>query len=173
MFPSFKSDQLHPDLKEPKLKTVEMDQPCCRFIPHVLGVRVGQTLVIKNSAEFSHNAKYETENNGFDNPIIQAGKKIEIPIKKPERLPIFIECGMHPWMRAWVRVFNHPYFAITNDSGEYEIAKSPVGKYRIFVWHAAGGASGGNDGRFGFELAITPKATEVKPYSVTIDERVK
>jgi hypothetical protein len=172
-FPSFKPEQLHPDLKELTKKTVEMDQPCCRFIPHVLAVRVGQTLVIKNSADFSHNAKYDTRNNGSDNPIIPAGKKIEVPIKEPERFPVLIQCSMHPWMKAYVRVFDHPYFAITNENGDYEIAKAPAGKYRIFVWHAAGGASGGNDGRFGFELAVTPKATAVKTYSVTIDETIK
>jgi len=66
-----------------------------------------------------------------------------------------------------VRVFDHPYFAVTNEQGRYEIKDAPVGKYRIFIWHSAGGFSGGNDGRFGYELTITPSKTEVKDYSVT------
>src|SRR5688572_8961539 len=105
-FPSFKPDQLHPDLKEVKAKTAEMDQPCCRFIPHVLAVRVGQTLVIKNSANFAHNANYDTDNNGADNPLIPAGKQVEIPITKPERREIKVLCNIHPWMSASIRVFD-------------------------------------------------------------------
>jgi len=173
IFPSFKPEQVHPDLKLPKEKSVEMDQPCCRFIPHLVTIRIGQTLVIKNSAEFSHNAKYETDNNGADNPLIPAGQKIQIPFKVPEPKPVKVICSIHPWMSAWIRAFDHPYFATTNETGDYEIAKAPVGKFRVFIWHPEGGSSGGNAGRFGYELVISPKATEVKPYSVTLDERTK
>lgn len=94
-FPSFKPDQLHPDLKEIKQKTVEMDQPCCRFIPHVLGVRVGQTLVVKNSAAFGHNANFVSFNNGQRNPLIPEGKQEEFPIKERERGEIKITCNIH------------------------------------------------------------------------------
>jgi plastocyanin len=172
-FPSFKPEQLHPDLKVPKAKTVEMDQPCCRFIPHQLAMQVGQTLVIKNSAQFPHNAKYDTANNGADNPLLSSGGKTEIPIKHPERAEIKILCNIHPWMWASVRVFDHPYFAVTNADGEYEIKNAPVGKYRIFVWHSTGAFSGKAEGRFGYELEIKPKTTEVKTYSITIDDEKK
>jgi plastocyanin len=166
-FPSFKPDQLHPDLKEIKQKTVEIDQPCCRFVPHVLGIRVGQTLVVKNSAAFGHNANFTSSNNGQRNPLIPDGKQEEFPIKEPERAEVTLTCNIHPWMSASIRVFDHPYFAVTNENGEYEIPKVPVGKHRIFVWHRAGSYSGGDDGRFGYEVTITPKKTEVKEYSVT------
>ncbi|MBO0698666.1 MAG: hypothetical protein J2P46_09745, partial [Zavarzinella sp.] len=84
-FPSFKPAQIHPDLRAPAGKAIEIDQPCCRFIPHQSAIRVGQTLVIKNSAAFPHNAKYDTDNNGSDNPLISPGKEVQIPIKQPER----------------------------------------------------------------------------------------
>jgi plastocyanin len=172
-FPSFKPDQLHPELKDVKVETVEMDQPCCRFIPHVVAVRVGQTLVIKNSADFPHNAKYDTDNNGSDNPLIPAGKQALVPFTKPERGEIKVLCNIHPWMSASIRVFDHPYYAITNANGEYEIKLAPVGKFRLFVFHSGGGFSGKAEGRFGYELEIKPKATEVKAYSVTVDESSK
>lgn len=171
VFPSFKAEHLHPDLKAPKEKTVEMDQPCCRFIPHIVTVRVGQTLMIKNSAEFPHNAKYDSENNGADNPLIPSKEKIEIPIKAPERLGFEVSCSVHRWMSARVWAFDHPYFAVTNDDGEYEIKNAPVGKYRIFLAHEAVGYVGKQQGRFGYELEIKPKVTEVKVYSVTVDEK--
>jgi hypothetical protein len=172
-FPSFKPADIHPALVRPPAAAVEIDQPCCRFIPHQTAIRVGQALVIKNSAAFPHNAKYDTDNNGSDNPLISPGKDVQIPIKQPERSEIKIFCSIHPWMWASVRVFDHPYFAVTNEKGEYEIKDAPAGKYRIFVWHSSGGFSGGNDGRFGYELTIAPKATAVKDYSVTADERKK
>ena len=169
-FPSFKADQLHPESKAITEKTVEMDQPCCRFIPHVLGIRVGQTLIVKNSATFGHNANFVSSNNGQRNPLIPAGKEDAFPIQERERGEVKITCNIHPWMSASIRVFDHPYFAVTNEDGEYEIKKAPVGKLRIFVWHPAGAYSGKAEGRMGYELTVTPMATNVKPYSVTLDD---
>jgi len=70
-------------------------------------------------------------------------------------------------MWASVRVFDHPYFAVTNEKGEYEIKDAPVGTFRVFVWHSAGGFSGGKDGRFGYELKVTPNKTDVPDYTET------
>jgi hypothetical protein len=70
-------------------------------------------------------------------------------------------------------VFDHPYFAVTDEKGGYEIKNAPVGQYRIFVWHSSGGYSGGTEGRFGRELKIIPNKTDVNDYSVTLDERKK
>ncbi|HEX3146785.1 MAG TPA: hypothetical protein VHR66_01710 [Gemmataceae bacterium] len=166
-FPKFKPAEVHPGLLKVPANKVEIDQPCCRFIPHQSAMRVGQTLVIKNSAAFSHNAKYDTSNNGSENPLIIAGGKVEIPIKEPERSEIKIVCNIHGWMSASVRVFEHPYFAVTNEKGEYEIKDAPVGKYRIFVWHSTGGFGIGSEGKFfGNALTITPKSTDVKDYAV-------
>lgn len=166
-FPSFKPADIHPDRRAVPADPVVIDQPCCRFIPHQSAMRVGQTLVIKNSAAFAHNANYTSDNNGSDNPLIPDGKEVQIPIKKPERYEIKIACNIHPWMSASVRVFDHPYFAVTNEKGEYEIKDAPVGKYRIFVFHSAGGFTGSNDGRFGYEVTTTPNKTDVKDYTVT------
>lgn len=167
-FPTFKPADIHPDSRNPPKDPVVIDQPCCRFIPHQAAIRVGQTLLIKNSAGFPHNAKYDTTNNGSENPLIPAGEKVEVPIKKPERYEIKLQCSIHRWMSASVRVFDHPYFAITNEKGEYEIQNAPVGPCRVFIWHATGGMAGGTDGLFGYELKVTPKTTDVKDYSFTV-----
>jgi len=172
-FPSFKEEQLHPDLKAVAPNTVEMDQPCCRFIPHALGVRVGQTVVVKNSASIAHNAHWFSQNNGESNPLLGEGKQAQFPVKEWERAEVKVLCDIHPWMSATIRVFDHPYYAVTNADGEYEIKKAPVGKFRIFIWHREGAYSGKDEGRHGFELTITPKVTEVKEYSVTLDEKPK
>jgi plastocyanin len=172
-FPSFKEEQLHPDLKAAEPKTVEMDQPCCRFIPHVLAVRVGQAVVVKNSASFAHNAHWYSQNNGESNPLLGEGKEAQFPVREWEKAEVRVLCDIHPWMSATIRVFDHPYFAVTNAAGEYEIKNAPVGKGRIFVWHREGGYSGKAEGRQGFELTTTAKVTEVKEYSVTLDDKTK
>jgi plastocyanin len=111
---------IHPKLLKPAKDTVEIDQPCCQFIPHSVGVRVGQTLVIKNSAPAVHNAKYDFEepDNGNKNPIIQPGDKHEVKIKVFETGVTPLSCNIHPWMSAQIRIFDHPYFAITDDDGK-------------------------------------------------------
>jgi hypothetical protein len=173
VFPTFKPKDIHPALQKPPANPVVIDQPCCTFVPHQAAIRVGQTLVIKNSAPFGHNANYNTSNNGSGNPLIPAGEKFELPIKEPERSEVKITCNIHPWMSASIRVFDHPYFAVSNERGEYEIKDAPVGQYRIFVWHSTAGMSGGSEGLRGYELKITPNKTVVKDFSLTTKEESK
>jgi hypothetical protein len=157
-FPSFAAGDIHPDLAKPAKDSVEIDQPCCRFIPHVLAAREGQKLVIKNSAPVAHNAKYTGgDKNGEGNPIIPSGGAFTLPNPlAAEKAPIDISCSIHPWMKAWVRVFDHPYFAVTDADGHFEIKNAPVmkGKLRLFVWQEAYGFTGGAAGRFGKTIEV-------------------
>jgi hypothetical protein len=131
---------IHPDLAKFKEEKVVMDQPCCHFEPHCLAVREGQTWVAKNSASINHNVKWEggTDNPG-DNPLLPAGKDIEITGLKASLSPIIVNCSIHPWMKAWVRVFNHPYYAITDADGKFEIKNAPAGDFRLYIWHEGTG----------------------------------
>lgn len=157
-FPSFAAADIHPDLAKPAKDVVEIDQPCCRFIPHVLAAREGQKLMIKNSAPVAHNAKYVGgDKNGEGNPIIPSGGAYVLPNPlMAEKAPIDVSCSIHPWMKAWVRVFDHPYFAVTDADGNFEIKNAPVkgGKLRLFVWQEANGFSSGAAGRFGKTIEV-------------------
>ncbi len=152
---------IYPNLLKPAKDTAEIDQPCCRFIPHVLAAREGQKMLIKNSAPIAHNAKWSSKDNGEINPLLPAGGKFEL--QKPlvaESGEISLNCSLHSWMKAHVRVFDHPYFAITDDDGNFEIPDAPVGAYSIFVHHPATGWLNGKAGRTG--IALTTKAGENK-----------
>jgi len=144
----FPEKLINPQLAKPAKDTVEIDQPCCQFIPHSLAARAGQRLVIKNSAPAAHNARYDTNNNGFGNPIIQAGQKHEIMALMAEALPFELSCTIHPWMKAKIGVFDHPYFALTDENGDFEIMDAPMGKFRLYVWHDSGwmGSAAGKTG---------------------------
>jgi hypothetical protein len=162
--PSFKPADIHPALAKPAQAAVEIDQPCCRFIPHIVLAREGQDMVIKNSAPVPHNAKWTSRNNSEINPLIPAGGQHVVNGLKAERFPISVECSIHPWMKAYVRVFDHPYYALTDDDGNFEIKDAPVmgGKLRMFVWQETGGFLGGNDGRFGQSIEVKAGAVDLK-----------
>lgn len=147
---------IHPALLQPKKKEVEIDQPCCTFIPHAAGMRQGQVLVAKNSASVPHNVNWHgsPRKNPGNNVIVAAGKDHKIDNLKADRFPVSVTCNIHPWMQAWVRVFDHPYFAVTDENGNFEIKDAPAGKVRMVVWHEAVGWLGGAAGRNGQPVTV-------------------
>jgi hypothetical protein len=150
-----KAPPIHPDLKEIKQKEVVMDQPCCMFVPHALAMRQGQVLVAKNSAPVLHNFKWT------GNVALRVGGNITLSPKDERRIknlpayriPITINCNIHPWMTARVAVFSHPYFAVTDEDGAFEIAQAPAGNFRLRVSHDKGWL-GGAAGRNGQPIVI-------------------
>jgi hypothetical protein len=145
---------IHPDLKEIKQKTVEVDQPCCMFVPHALGMRQGQTLVAKNPATITHNFHYTGHplSNPGNNTIIPAGGELKITDLKADKYPVKMSCDIHPWMSGWIRVFDHPYFAVTDADGKYEIKNAPTGPCRLFTWHEGVGWVEGDKTGTGIEI---------------------
>ncbi len=140
---------IHPALKALKVKEVVMDQPCCKFEPHAIALRAGQVLIGTNSSPIAHNMKWTGESgvNDGDNKLIPAGSKIKIDLMASTK-PVVIECNIHPWMKAWVRVFDHPYFAVTDAEGKFEIKDAPAGKYNIVMWQEGiGWVNGGKTGQ--------------------------
>jgi hypothetical protein len=145
---------VHPDLKEIKQNTVEVDQPCCMFVPHVLGMRQGQVLVAKNPAPIAHNFHYTGHpvKNPGNNVIVPAGGDLKVPGLMADKYPIKMSCDIHPWMSGWIRVFDHPYFAITDADGKFEIKNAPKGACRLFSWHEGVGWVEGDKTGTGIEI---------------------
>ena len=48
--------------------------------------------------------------------------------------PFYIKCDVHPWMKSWVLVQNHPFFAVTDENGNYNIDNIPPGTYEVIAW---------------------------------------
>lgn len=131
---------IHDDLKKAPETEVVIDTPCYAFVPHAVALREGQVLVIQQSGDIRHNVNVQ----GLD--VAEAGRLLDDP-SKPQRVklrsspqPMKLGCNVHPWMIGIVRVFDHPYFAITDESGRFEIKQAPAGKYRLMVWHESAGA---------------------------------
>jgi hypothetical protein len=147
---------------------VEVDQPCCKFIPHVAVMREGQTLVFKNSGKVAHNTNIQGGTEGPNtNPILPVGKDLELTKVVARLFPINVSCSIHPWMKAYVFVFDHPYFAVTDKDGKFEIKNAPAGKYRLVVWQeSVGWVVGGKSPEKGGGQTISIKSagvTTVKP----------
>jgi hypothetical protein len=138
----------HPTLKNPPAK-VEIDQPCCKFEPRVLAMREGSQLVVKNSAPIPHNTNIIGGNLGPNvNPIIPAKSEFVVKQKIFARpRAISYSCSIHGWMKGWIWVFNHPYFAVTDANGNFEIKNAPTGKYRLVVWQESTGWVVGEKGK--------------------------
>jgi hypothetical protein len=153
---SGKKLSIHPSLKDIKVKEVELDQPCCAFVPHCLGMREGQVLVAKNPAPVTHAVRWtgNPATNPGGNQSLPAGQSFKIPGLKADKLPLTIECNIHPWMKARVGVFDHPYFAVTDENGNFEIKLAPAGDWRLKVYHDAIGWRGGAAGRDGEKISI-------------------
>lgn len=151
-----KSLPIHPDLQVVKDKEVVIDQPRCMFEPHAVAMREGQVLVAKNSSQIAHNFKWT--GNPFvgigGNVLIPAGQESPIKDLKSDRLPVIVQCNIHPWMKGWVRIFNHPYFAVTDEDGNFEIKNAPTGNYNLVVWHGSAGWRGGAAGKNGTPINI-------------------
>ncbi len=112
-----------------------LDQTGCMYVPHVSGVMVNQDLDILNSDSTLHNVKMNSSNNGsFNEGMPVKGMVITKKFSKPESA-IPIRCDVHPWMGAYLHVVEHPFFAVTQQDGTFEIRGLPAGDYELSVWH--------------------------------------
>jgi len=160
---------IHPDDAKRKPADVVIDQPCCMFVKRITIARVGDTIIAKNSAPIPHNFFWDSGNNGAHNITVPKMDKWEMPeALKKENPPIQYKCTIHGWMTGYVRVFDHPYYAVTDENGNFELKNAPAGKWRMVVWQEKVGFLGGKDGRFGTQIEIKGPTTELKPIEFDI-----
>ena len=114
---------------------VVLDQKGCHYIPHVVGLRATQPLQIVNSDNTLHNVHGMPENNReFNQGQPVPGMKNSVTFAVPEVLIPF-KCDVHAWMHAYVGVVNHPYFAVSDKAGKFELRTIPPGTYTIEAVH--------------------------------------
>jgi plastocyanin len=113
---------------------VVMDQQGCMYEPHVVALRVGQTLEITNSDPTPHNVHPMPKENSEWNISQPAGASpLEETFSRAE-LAIPLVCNVHPWMKSYVFVFRNPYFDVTTKSGTFELKNLPPGTYTVAAW---------------------------------------
>lgn len=114
---------------------VMLDQQKCRYEPRVMGVRVGQPLVVRNSDPLLHNVRSDsTINAPFDMGQPVAGITFTRVFSTREVM-VPVKCDVHAWMHAWIGVVEHPYFAVTGSDGSFTLPDLPPGTYTLEAWH--------------------------------------
>lgn len=116
-------------------QSVIMDQVGSIFRPRVQGVMAGQKFVMRNSDPFIHNVRsLSLKNRAFNIAQPPQTADREKVFRRKEG-PIRMGCDFHRWMQAYVFVMDHPYFAITDAQGRFEIKGLPAGEYNLEAWH--------------------------------------
>jgi plastocyanin len=114
---------------------VVMDQRGCRYIPHVIGVMVGQPFKILNSDGVLHNVHALPKTNKEFNMAMPASRTEAIETFNKAEGMFVVKCDVHPWMKAYIEVVSHPFFDVTEADGKFEIGDLPAGSYEIEIWH--------------------------------------
>jgi hypothetical protein len=119
----------------PSTQPATLDQHGCHYVPHVLALQVNQAFNITNSDATSHNVNVDAkQNEKFNQGQPPGAAPIAKQFKRAETV-IPVKCNQHPWMRAYVGVLPHPFFAVTDKDGHFEIKGVPPGTYTLVAWH--------------------------------------
>lgn len=114
--------------------TVTLDQKGCHYVPHVMGIQVGQPMVITNSDDTLHNIHCVTlANDRFNIGQPTQGMKATKVFSAPEVM-VKLKCDVHSWMRCYVGVLPHPFFNVTGSDGTFKISGLPAGTYTLEAW---------------------------------------
>ena len=135
-----------------------LNQKGCVYVPHVLGLQTNQLIKIANSDPMTHNVhplpKVNREWNKSQSP---GASELEYRFPRAE-LKLAIKCNIHPWMRSYLHVVEHPFFAVTGADGTFEIKGLPAGDYTIEAVHERLGEQ---------EISVTVGDAESKDVELT------
>lgn len=125
-------DAPFPSAPRPEGRTLTIDNQKCQFAPHVAVLTAGSTVEATNSDPISHTTHlyYGALNR---NLALSTGEKASQLVNRPGM--ILVKCDIHGWMKAYVRVDRHPFHAVSDAAGRFEIRDIPAGSYTLEIWH--------------------------------------
>ena len=130
---------VHPDYEKTAKDDVVLDNKTCHFEPHIVVVRLTQTLLIKNTDTCGHNTNVAPLGDTAINPLLPPAGEFKHTFRRQQNLPFPVSCNIHPWMKAHVLVRDNPYFAVSAADGTFEIANLPAGDLEFQAWHEVKG----------------------------------
>lgn len=161
---TFPQNRIRAELRTPKPVEHTVQAVAAQFRPRLLAVRAGDTVAFENRLEVTTNVRYDVSDTDADedrnfnvmlpHDATHAGKPVPV-----SRTPDVFTSTVHNWMRGHVRAFDHPYFAVTDANGRFELKDAPAGAWRLVVWHETAGYLGGAAGRLGTKLTVPEART--------------
>jgi plastocyanin len=121
----------------------KITQKNCQYVPHVIGVRVGQDVAVTNADDTSHNYHFLGRANDEINKT-QPKPATDIEVFEAAEFSASMSCDIHPWMNAVVHIMDHPCFTVSAKDGSFKINGVPPGKYKVRFLHS--GAKASKDG---------------------------
>src|SRR5437660_5081165 len=146
-----------PDKQWPKPDKVRLDQKGCMYEPHVFGVMAGQDIEIANDDPTNHNIHPQPKDNREWNESQPPKGESKTKSFARQEVMIPVKCNVHPWMRAYIGVVSHPFFAVTGDDGTFTIKGLPPGTYKLEAWHEKYGAKE-------MDVTVAPKDTKTADF---------
>jgi plastocyanin len=139
--------------------TVTMDQKGCRYVPHVIALQQGGSVVFKNSDPTMHNVHIVSADGGGEMDVSEGplGAAQSQQFTTPQVMTP-VRCNNHPWMAAYINVAPTPYFAVTGKDGKFSIQGLPPGKYTLAAVHEKLGEQD-------VEVTVAAKATEKSDFT--------
>jgi len=134
-----------------------MDQRGERFVPHVLAITTGTIVDFPNSDQIYHNVFSLSKTRPFDLGRYAAGRSKPVRFDKPGIVRVF--CDIHSHMNAFILVFSHPFFSLTDADGRYRIDNVPPGTYSVVAW---------NEGRASEPRSVTVTESGVEEEDFTL-----
>ena len=136
------------DVKEGKALSIERRTEIvnedCRLVPRVQAVVAGTTVNVRNEDRLAHTTRFLRGGPGGDTlatiPLTDDGQVVPNEHIATKAGMITASCAQHPWTRGFIAVFESPYYAVTDDSGAFQIDSVPPGKYHLLAWHERGEA---------------------------------
>ena len=115
---------------------VLVDQREMVFLPRVVAVQHGQLVRFENNDLCNHGVMTTSTVKANQFNLVAASNQAIEHVFETQKRPIMVGCALHEWMRAWVYVVPHPWFAVTDAAGAFRIERVPPGKYTLVFSHA-------------------------------------
>lgn len=131
--------EIHDSYRAEETGEVLLQSLHCRFEPHVTLLRTTQTLKVRNSDPKGDNVKIDPLKNLPINVTLPIGHTHEQRFPQVESMPARVSCAIHSWELGWLMVKDHPYMAVTDEDGNFEIKNVPSGRRKFMFWQEEAG----------------------------------
>lgn len=129
---------VHQGKSLPMDRRSELDSQDCQLDPRVQGAVTGTTINVFNDDKVLHRLVFVplgSHDTLTVMPFANSGEVVPSEVLSKEAHIVEVTCARHPWTRAYIAVFDNPYYAVTDDAGAFKIDSLPPGKYTMMVWH--------------------------------------